>query len=198
MAPEEILILTAVRQEADAIRRLIRHSRPRIIGIKARFRPEQAVLDRAGLILICGLGGGLDPALGVGEVVVDDPDELLGRPHPATGRIFTTDKIVAEPAEKRDLFRRTGARVVDMEQAIVAGWAPGKVVGVRAVSDAADQTLDPRVLALIDPTGRPKPLAVAKLLATSPASLATLLRLHRDSSLALKNLARAVAGMLHP
>ena len=125
-----------------------------------------------------GLGRGADPTLRVGDVVIDVPWDAASLPldYPVSrGRIHTADRPVATAGEKAELFGRTGALAVDMEQSAVRATAGGvPLVGLRAVSDAAGEDLDPAVLGLVGPTGRPRPLAVAAYLARRPGRIASL------------------------
>ena len=152
-------------------------------------------------IWMIGLAGALDPALRVGDLVIDfDP------PAPTTplatdasirqGRIHTCDQLVAVPAEKRALFAQTRALAVDMEQRIVRDRLTPLgigVVGIRSISDTADTPLDPALPRLIDASGRPKWPALAGALLRRPILVVPLIRLGRDSSRALRELAKAIA-----
>ena len=83
---KRILILTAIRMEAEAIARKFRVRAPRgsgpvdipsqlpaqlyVIGMGGIRMPDLSGQPYAGLIM-AGLAGGLDPSLVVGDVVVD-------------------------------------------------------------------------------------------------------------------------------
>jgi len=111
---------------------------------------------------MAGFAGALDPALRVGDIVKDD----------SSGSIYTSKDIVATAAGKAELFRRTGAKAVDMENAIVRQFADRlgiRFIGIRAISDAADEAIDPAILQFIDETGRIRPAALAKGLIQKPA-----------------------------
>ncbi len=72
------------------------------------------------------------------------------------GRICSSDKIVSTPTEKAELFRQTGALAVDMESDRVRKWAGENgipFIGIRAISDTADEALDPAVVGLVDEMG---------------------------------------------
>jgi adenosylhomocysteine nucleosidase len=140
---------------------------------------------------MAGLAGALDPGLKIGDVVMDDAT--------TRGRIYTADHLIATPAEKAALFRQTGALAVDMENAIVrrAAEAAGiPFIGIRAISDTADQAIDPAVLTIADEVGRPKPLAIAMLLIRRPGMAAKLRRLQADSHRALAALGAAVKTLI--
>ncbi|MGD0541145.1 MAG: hypothetical protein ABSB33_06490, partial [Tepidisphaeraceae bacterium] len=95
----------------------------RVIGIRA-VRFDRGGLSQYDGIILAGLAGGLDPALGIGDVVCDAPAQKPWLDLPLRrGRIYTTDHLVATVEEKERLFRETGCLAVDMEGAIVRGAA---------------------------------------------------------------------------
>jgi adenosylhomocysteine nucleosidase len=240
-----VILLTAVRMEHRAVVRRL-GARPtsattatlaaadydvdlRTIGIGGPHLPA-ALSARTTMVLLAGLAGGLDPALRVGDVVVDGwpPGEAadanpppfptglttatarsaatssrLGRSATSVGRIVTSPVPLTTPAAKADLFRRTGAVAVDMEgdavrrlAAAARGGAGVPVVHVRAVSDAAGDAIDPAVLSLVDPVGRPRPLAVAAYVLRHPGRVPALARLGSAAATAAGRLAEAVADLL--
>jgi purine-nucleoside phosphorylase len=140
-------------------------------------------------ILMAGFAGALDPRLAIGDIVWDEP----------AGTIYTSNEIVATAAEKAALFARTGTGAVDMENAMVRKFAErmgARFFGIRAISDTANEDLDPRVLQFVDETGRPRPAAIAKGLLLRPALIPTLNRLRINSAIAGRALAVAVRTFL--
>jgi hypothetical protein len=108
------------------------------------------------------------------------------------GGIVTVDRIIAAPVEKREMFHRTGALAVDMEADRVRANVTAPLVNVRAISDRADEVLDPRVVELVDELGRPKPLALAAGILRTPKLIPYLTRLGKNSKLAAQRLGEAV------
>lgn len=167
-----------------------------LTGVSAKRMPEAA----ADCVLMAGLAGALDPDLNVGDRVVDDWPE--GWPPPAgarRGTIHTASHVAATPTHKADLFAQTSALAVDMENLAVREWArrQGAAFGaIRAISDRADQHLDPAVLTLVDPWGRAKPLAIVQTLLRRPGLIPHLLRLGRDSKAAARRLGECVASLV--
>jgi len=165
-------------------------------GIGAGHLPQPAALDGVSIILLCGVAGALDPALTIGDVILDDPghrisDSSLYR----RGRIHTAGEIISTPAKKATLYADTGTLAVDMEQSIVRDFAAQRhipVIGLRAISDTADQILDSAVLNLVDDLGRPRATRIASALIRRPSLARHLNRLNSNTKIALKNLSAAL------
>jgi hypothetical protein len=202
LTTDQIQIFTAVTIEARAIQRSLRLPEPKVqaIGIGAKHLPDPAKLQGIQLILLCGVAGALDPALRIGNVVLDDPDHHMGdSPIYRRGVIHTSSRIIATPGEKARLFAETGAMAVDMEQQIVRDFASPlgiPVIGLRAISDTAGEILDPAVVGLVDDLGRAKPIQIALTLLRRPELIPYLSRLNANTTLALKNLADTVRIIL--
>lgn len=166
-------------------------------------------------LLSFGIAGGLDPALGPGDVVVADqvvapggaryPTDaawrngltaLLGGQSALSAPLAGSDRVVMEPAAKGRLFEETGAVAVDMEShavAEVAAAAGVPFLALRAVSDTAAGTVPRSALKGVDRQGRDRPWAVARALLERPRELPALLELKRDGAAALKALRRVAA-----
>jgi hypothetical protein len=152
----------------------------------------------AGRLVSFGVAGSLD-GLDVGtvidatRVVGEDGTVLwegegLGVAGARAGTILALDRIADEPAERHRLRKATGADVVDQESGILA--ATGRLDGcVRAVSDAPERMLGPLAEA-VTPTGRPRPVGLAKALISQPKDT---LRALADIRTALHALAGASA-----
>jgi hypothetical protein len=169
-----------------------------VIGLRAA-RLSQIPLGDAELILVAGLGGGLDPRLRVGDLVLDTPVPALPQDLPwHVGPIHSVGSLVTTPADKATLFGQTGALAVEMEQAAVRRAAPpgARVIGLRAISDPADMAIDPAVLTFLDGTGRPRPLVVGTTLLRRPTLIPHLRTLRRNTRLALHNLCAGVAALV--
>jgi adenosylhomocysteine nucleosidase len=216
MSPSRLLFLTAVLPEARALARAFSLATRSLarggiagpssafpgvhlanVGIRARNVAKVLAVVNPQLIVMTGLAGALSPHLQVGDIVLDGPPPLLPPVNcPAAfairqGTIHTVEGVIATAAQKAALFARTGALAVDMETRIVCDAARPlgiPVIGVRAISDAAHEPLDPRLLALLDDDGNPKLHLVGALLLRHPTALATLLHIKRATDAALANL----------
>lgn len=105
-------------------------------------------------------------------------------------RFCTSDHAVATVEEKNSLAKIAGA--VDMESFEVlreaGGWGV-KAVAVRAISDAANETLPFDFTALLDPRGHVIGSKLALALARAPHKLPSLIRLGLNSRRASRALA---------
>jgi hypothetical protein len=194
-----IAILSALISESRAISRAVGNAEGvefHVVGMKGVHMPKLAV---GTIAIVAGLGGALDPALRVGDLVLDTPMEGLSHELPwHIGSIHTADRLVATVAGKSALFRETGALAVDMEQSTIRRALPNsaRVIGIRAISDTAHMALDPAILGLIDATGRPKPLTVLATLARRPGLIPHLQTLNANSKMALRNLGQGVSALV--
>lgn len=155
-------------------------------------RLERDLEARAGvtsMLYSIGIAGALDPALRPGDVVIDGDTTVPGA---IRGSIIGGDRIVATAAEKAALRRETGATAVDMETHIAARVAARHglpFLAIRAISDIADGDLPPAALVGMAPDGGMALGPVLRSLACRPGQLPALMRLGRDTGLALRNLA---------
>jgi adenosylhomocysteine nucleosidase len=146
---------------------------------------------------MAGLAGALAPDLAVGDIVIQGFCPPL--PGVRFGTLATASHVVATPADKATLFRRTGALAVDMETEPAQRLAESlhiPFLAVRAISDSATQTLDPALLTLVDPDGRPRVGRTLLQLARGSVKLSDLLRLRRTTNTALANLAAALVTLI--
>lgn len=166
-------------------------------------------------LLSFGIGGGLDPNLPPGQVVIAGrvvgPDgralatdavwrdrlaELL-MPHLAVrvAAIAGVEGLAATRTAKVDLFR-AGAALADMESLGVAREAQAAGVpflAVRVVADPAQRPVPSWLIRHIAEDGRVRGGQIALRLALRPGDLPLLLRLGRDNRRALAVLRRVVA-----
>jgi hopanoid-associated phosphorylase len=174
-----------------------------------------AALQGAEAVISIGLGGALDPALEVGDVVVATevlrPRRrwetesawrafLLQRlPGARAGAVYGSDDMVLNALDKAKLRGKGGAVLVDMESHVAAKVAAARglpLAVVRVVSDKATASLPEAVRAGLAEDGRMDLLGVLGALARDPGQLPALLRVGRDADLAFKALDAAAARAL--
>lgn len=212
MSGPRIIILTALRIESDAIARQFGTKVPkktrcvyfsqndydleiRVIGIGAVLMPPVTPPPPAA-VLMAGLAGALDPALNIGEIIIDETSNWPSRPLAfARRKIHTAPQVISTVAERAELFARTAAAAVEMENSAALQFAQkygAPFLGIRSISDRADQNIDPAILKFVDPFGKIRTTALMGSLVRRPMLLAKLHRLSRDSAVALKALGEAV------
>jgi Phosphorylase superfamily len=139
-----------------------------VIGVGARRGVP------GGRLVSFGLAGGLHDGLVCGDVldatrVVDADGNTLWEGGPLgacgarIGTILAADRIVDDPDERRELYRRTGADAVDMESGPLA--RAGRLTGcLRSISDTPARTLGP-LAGAFGPDGHLRAAGVARALA---------------------------------
>jgi hypothetical protein len=195
------LILTALAMEEKAIAAELGvilgkwDVSVRVIGIRGgRF--DRAGLDQFENVVLAGIAGALDPSLAVGDVVCDGVSEkaLEGVPL-RRGKIYTAEKLISTAEEKARLFKETGCMAVDMEGAIVrAAVEPLGIpfLHIRAISDLASQDVSERMMNWVDDVGNARPGRVAADLIAHPSLVPGMIRLGRQSNVAVRRVADIV------
>lgn len=168
--------------------------------------------EGATALSIIGVSGGLDPALRPGDLVV--ADAVLASGGAAAGRrpadpdrslllyealsaeglrvrrgaVISASRPVSSSEAKRDLHDRCAALAVDMESAAVASAAAERnlpLIVLRAVCDAADQSVPDDFLVSLDEDGSVRPSVLLRRLAGRPSLVGDLVRVERGFSAAL-------------
>jgi hypothetical protein len=215
---QRYFILTAIRAEAHAIAREFgvrgpRHSVPvdlnwgrvpaslYVVGMGAPRIPDLSGQAVAGIIM-AGLAGALDPQLKVGDVVVDQSSTWRGSKINLKKVWFHhVDHVVTTPEEKNELFGQTGASVVEMENEPIkrAAKAYGiPFLGIRAISDTAGESINPKVLDFIDVYGKVRMGSLVGGVVRHPSLIKEMRRLSRSTQTALAALGKAIREMLDP
>ena len=225
-------ILCAVPHEAGALLRRMGDIRPVVVagvrahgGILAGRRvfvsavgmgataadPAGAMLEgepRFSRLWIVGYGGGLDPFLRRGDVVVSPclpsgfvAPTLVGSRRVIAGKILHVTGVVACVGDKARLFRETRALCCDMESGVIGPLAERRDIpwgGVRAISDAASRGLPLDLLeASWDANARrPTPGRLLGAMLRRPAGAIEFLRFVAGLGLARENLARVLEGLV--
>ncbi len=165
-----------------------------------------------GGVISIGIGGGLSPALAVGDWVVADSIACQGggwstdvdlqislvnllsglkSGRVILGPIAAGDVMVVDAEAKAALHARTGALAVDMESHLAAHFAANRglpFAALRVISDAADRALPKAAQAGMKADGGMDVLAVLKALARDPRQLSALIRTGREAEVAFRQL----------
>jgi len=167
----------------------------------------------AGALLVIGLAGGLDAEARTGSVFqirsVQDSNGRLLVPNTSpsefgitgdipSAEIACVDHVVSSISAKAELADRTGASLVDMESAHVAGWCEAhgwKWCMVRAVLDGPNDSLPPGIGNWCDRNGKLNAWAMVRSLAFNPLTLAKLPWLAKSHRIAGESLRLALG---HP
>lgn len=160
-------------------------------------------------IISFGVAGGLAPGLRPGDwvvasAVVDSQTPLATdatwsrRLLDAVGDanyapILGVDNPVAEPAQKREFYRTTGAAAVDMESHVVARLAADHglaFAALRVIVDPAERVIPSAALVGLGPNGYANASAILRDLAARPAQLSQLARVALDAFTARSEMQR--------
>jgi len=164
-------------------------------------------------VVVVGIAGALGAELAIGDLVTpayaidaasgDRFDatgfglEVLAGEAP-TGGVITTDHFL-DPSVT-DRHHRSGVLAVDMETSAVAAVCVRRDVtwsAYRAISDRlVDGLVDERVAGLIGADGRPNVVNLLRYLGPRPWRILRLARLGRDSNIATRAAAEALAASL--
>lgn len=175
------------------------------VGQVAAERGIAALLEevRPELLICAGYGGALDPALRIGDVVMDRPPADL-HVHPPTcariGAIHTSREAAESVEAKRALHLSTGAQVVDMETAAVCAACTAigvPALAVRVISDEATQPLPVPMEHWFNlEAQRPRPIALVAYLVRRPRAIAPFARFVAGLSGARARLAGALSEII--
>ena len=198
----KVMILCAMRSEAAA---LPAQYPSRIVGIgfRAAKRSTEAAISeiKPDRIVSAGTCGALDPAITLGEVfTVSKIQSSLGEFHPVvldanTTELFSQDAVAITVSEKHAL-RTQGASIVDMEAAAIAEVCARHGVPfacLKAVSDLATENLPINFNQYRDVNGG---FQNARIAFAGIMKIKALMRLQRQSKLAVRRLGEALAPAL--
>jgi adenosylhomocysteine nucleosidase len=186
---------------------------PVVIGGRDRERTAaliETAVTRANCLMSFGIAGALAPDLRAGDVVisaevvsednrwrVDKQFQVrvaaLAREIDAfEGPVLGASAILATEAAKNRAWRETGALAVDLESEVVARVASQAGIPflvVRTIADTACRELPPAALIPLSEAGTPNLARVLGSVLRRPRQIATLIRLARETRMALLALA---------
>lgn len=188
------------------------------VGRERAARATEALIlgHKPRWIVSAGFAGALDERLGRGDIlmadaIVDPKDRQLAidfklqsesavSSHLHVGRLLTVDRVIRDPAQKRDLGKRHSALAVDMESMAVAEVCRSEKVrflSVRVIVDAVDQTLPRDIDLLVKKKSTAGRLgAAAGAILRRPSSIKDMWQLKEDALVASERLAKFLVGVL--
>ena len=152
-------------------------------------------LEARPLVILLGVSGGLRETALCPPIarVVDESGNEWPVPIPDApsngATVAGVDRILTDEPSKRALGESAGADLVDMESHVFAERATAdglRWTVVRGVSDGPDDAFPAWIAELLDPMGGVRAGAVASRLALHPSSAATLRRIGRRGSRAMR------------
>lgn len=177
------------------------------VGLESTRKIVESLLStsKPERIIVAGFAGALRSGLAVGDVlavnsIVDEANGewLTSWPENRGGRLFTSTRMIGDPAEKLALGEKLGADIVDMESSAVAELCQrhGVPFGcVRVVSDDVTKPLSRRLMGLVE-SGRVSIRRVLWEVARSPRLGVELIRLAKQTRLAADRLAQKLHSLL--
>lgn len=203
------LIREARLVEAPGVRAVVGAGRGDLLAQRLRA----ALAGGARGVISIGIGGGLNPGLRIGDVVIGDTVLTAAErrktdaawtarlaaalPQGLVAPIWAADVMVLDAREKARLHATSGAAAADMESGVAARLAGEHGVPfavLRVISDTAQTDLPSAVLAGMRPDGGMNLVGVLGALARRPRQLPALIRVGGDVDRAFKALALACAA----
>jgi adenosylhomocysteine nucleosidase len=202
-------VVTGLQREADALRRSFGAATPPIVCSGAdpgRAAAGATELASGGcdLLVSFGFAAGLQASLAAGDIVLADrvltvegnayATDAAARSHLAQaldrhgwrwqgGGVAGVERVLASPADKREVARRTGAVAADMESGAIAAAAAGlPFIVLRVVADPATRAVPSSILAALAGDGRLRAGALLAGLLRRPGEIAQLAALIGDGA----------------
>jgi adenosylhomocysteine nucleosidase len=210
--PEPVLVCFAVKEEA-------RH----FVAARARHDDQVKALTtgmgqfnadlmvgmalaarRPALVITAGFAGGLNPKLGIGQVVFEaDPEtglaERLVRSGAIAGTFYCAERVAVCAAEKSSLWKSSGADAVEMESGIIrkiCRTAGIPSATVRVISDAANEDLPLDFNTVMTADYRISYARLAWKIATHPWKIPALMQFQKRTATAARRLATVLNEVL--
>ena len=210
-----IAVTFALPSESSDFRRLISARREQIALLHTGVG-EKACRSRLGpflnarpfdLLISSGFAGGVDPSLGVGDLLLaenfSDPQLLAQARGLLVGRVarlVTADRVVASETERQQLAHKSNAAAVDMETEWIARACAERklpMLSLRVISDtaAAPFPAPPEVLFDLD-RQRTETLKLTAHLLKHPTAVVRLIRFSRRIATLRADLAAALYELI--
>jgi adenosylhomocysteine nucleosidase len=127
------------------------------------------------------------------------PESMCAAVRHSRGSLLTVDRLILDAKEKAELYRSSGADLIDMESAAVAGICAEKLVrflAVRVISDDSRTDLPLEVASLMTQSGSYRIGAALRAIWNRPSSIKDFWSLHEHALEAADRLAKFVVRCL--
>ena len=206
LRPADVLVCFAVKEEAKFF--IPARAEVLVTGI-GRKNAADSIREaietvRPSLVLTCGFAGGLNPELPTGAIVFDeDLDAGLGDTLLSLGAIpakfHCAKRVAVTVAEKEELWRSSGADVVEMESSVIRNICKQMEIPsatIRVISDAADEDLPLDFNALMTSDDKINYTKLAWTLITRPNKIPKLIQFQRVTLITAQKLASVLNDLL--
>jgi nucleoside phosphorylase len=165
--------------------------------------------EHADIFVLAGFAGALNSELKKGQVIVADRyssrdlfDFIRLIPGYDIAALHTAERVISTPEEKSSLAAQTGCQLVDMEMSAVASVVRSygaDILGIRVISDEANETVPSKVLAYgyNQAKGQTTPAKMALYLMTHPWRIGELKKFLSPLEPARHSLTNFVAAVVH-
>jgi len=154
------------------------------------------------LVLTCGFAGGLNPELTTGTVVFDEDEnadlgEKLVRFGAVPAKFYCAKRVAVTATEKQELWRSTGADVVEMESSVIRAICKERGIPsatVRVVLDTAQEDLPLDFNILMTSRQKINYPKLIWILLSRPHKILPLWKFQRQSMIAAQNLDKVLGN----
>ena len=162
---------------------------------------------RPELVISAGFAGGLQPGIGVGDLILGRNysdsglvERLVLSERWHVGGVRTCERILETVADKERLGAESGCLAADLETGHLAEVCRNRgvpMLSIRCISDAVEDPMPVPAETLLNPkTGRPDPLMLFKHLVSNPGSVPGFNRLLKNAKTAQAQLASGLDEIL--
>ena len=205
-----VCIKTGMTSEEQVAREFFRDALI-LTGVQTSADLAKNVPEDCEAIVSFGLCGGLSPDAQIGQAFIYDrvvtPGGTFTCDQNWQHRLFTATKYyergcwsngqfnTADSIQQRgDLYNSTGCWIIDDESYAVAYFAAGRqipFVGLRVVSDGAEDNLPPAVINALNPDGSDNIEAVVSSIISDPEQIPDLIRTAQEFNISIAELRTA-------
>lgn len=209
--PVDLLLCFAVKEEARFFPSLLhRHCQAWMTGMGRRNAVEgirRAIsLVQPKRVITSGFAGGLNPKFKFGTIVYEQDfdagfDARLEELGAVRATFHCSRRVAITTAEKRELWKSTGADVVEMESSAIRNICREQRIPsatIRVISDDANQDLPLDFNALMTPEDRINHAKLFWAVVSRPARISKLIEFQQQTVEAARKLGAVLGDLLRP